>query len=111
MKKEKPVKKTVRRDSCAKYKMDILDYVTGDMTFITAQKQKALLIHVRKCPRCQQAYFEYENIHAAARTIGRAKNPAFKAKMDAMLETIKKKCANKGDKPPSCSDDKPDNKK
>lgn len=75
---------------CDKYKLDLMDYATGEMTFLTKEKQKQLFAHLRKCAGCRTAFFDYENIYALAVTEAQTKNPEFRKKMDALMERFKK---------------------
>lgn len=75
---------------CKKFQMDIIDYATGDATFLTPAKEKKLFAHLRQCADCRKKFFEYEHIWAAAVADKRTARPEFQAKMKALLEELKK---------------------
>jgi len=74
---------------CEKYKLDLLDYATGEITFLTKKKQEQLFAHLRKCSACREAFFDYENIYALAVTEAQTKNPEFRQRMDALIAEFK----------------------
>lgn len=75
---------------CKKFQMDIVDYATGDATFITPAKEQKLFGHLRQCPDCRKKFFEYEYIFAAAVADKRTAKPEFQAKMKTFLDELKK---------------------
>ncbi|HLD36799.1 MAG TPA: winged helix-turn-helix domain-containing protein [Planctomycetota bacterium] len=75
---------------CKKFQMDIVDYATGDATFLTPAKEKKLFGHLRQCADCRKKFFEYEHIWASAVADKRAGQPEFQAKMKTLLDELKK---------------------
>jgi len=45
-------RKKLNRQACKTFELDLTDYVTGDITFLTKAGQKKLFTHLRKCPAC-----------------------------------------------------------
>jgi len=71
---------------CEKYKLDLLDYATGETTFLTKEKQEQLFDHLRKCAACRKNLYGYESIYALAITEAHTQQPEFRKRMDALIE-------------------------
>lgn len=74
---------------CEKYKLDLLDYATGETTFLTKEKQEQLFDHLRKCAVCRKAFYDYGSIYALAVTEAHTQQPEFRKRMDALIEQFK----------------------
>jgi hypothetical protein len=76
-------------NECEQYKLDLTDYATGDMTFLTKKKQQKLFEHLRKCSECLDKFFDYERIYATSASMAQSQNPEFRRRMDALIEQFK----------------------
>jgi hypothetical protein len=68
--------------------MDLVDYATGEATFLTREKQQKLFEHLRACAECRSAFFDYEKIYAIAVADEKNKRPEFRRKMDALIKEL-----------------------
>lgn len=73
------------RDKCEQYRMDIVDYATGEKSFLTENKVKELFGHLKKCVKCREAFEDYEDIYALSVTESHIKSPEFRKKMDGLI--------------------------
>jgi len=75
---------------CEKYQLDLTDYVTGDMTFLTKQKQQELFAHLRKCQTCRQDFFDWEETFGVLVTKEHHAKPETQKRMDALIKQFRK---------------------
>lgn len=74
---------------CEKYQLDLTDYVTGDMTFLTKQKQQKLFAHLRKCQTCRQDFFDWEETFGVLATKEHHAKPKTQKRMNTLIEQFK----------------------
>jgi len=74
---------------CEQYEMDLTDYVRGDKTFLTREKQEALFAHLRKCPRCRASFFDWENAHAKLVSQAHHDKPETRVKLAELRARLK----------------------
>lgn len=74
---------------CEPYQLDLTDYVTGDMTFLTKEKQEQLFDHLRQCAKCRQDFFDWEETFGVLVTKQHHAKPEVKKRMDDLIEQFK----------------------
>lgn len=74
---------------CEPYQLDLTDYVTGDMTFLTKEKQEQLFDHLRQCAECRQDFFDWEETFGVLVTKQHHAKPEVKKRMDDLIEQFK----------------------
>ena len=72
-------------DKCEQYRMDIVDYATGEKSFLTEDRLKKLFGHLKECAGCREAFENYEDIYALSVTESHIKSPEFRKKMDGLI--------------------------
>jgi len=79
------------QQECKKYRLDIVDYATSERSFLTPDKKKELIQHLKECQICQDAFLDYEDIYATAVTEEHFAQPETKKRYAELLEKIKTK--------------------
>lgn len=77
-------------NACTEYEMDLTDYVRGDMTFLTKEKQDKLFVHLRKCVKCRKEFSDWENVHAMLVSKAHHDKPETKQKLAELKERLKR---------------------
>lgn len=81
--------KQTHPDGCEKYQLDLTDYVTGDMTFLTKEKQEQLFEHLKQCAKCREEFFDWEETFGVLVTEHHLARLEIKKKMNDMIEQFK----------------------
>ena len=74
---------------CEPYQLDLTDYVTGDMTFLTKEKQEQLFDHLRQCAKCRQDFFDWDETFGVLVTKQHHAKAEVKKRMDDLIEQFK----------------------
>ena len=70
---------------CKEYRLDLVDFATGNRASLSREKQKKLIQHLNECQSCQDAFLDYENIYAAGVAEEHTKTPEFQKKMSDVI--------------------------
>jgi hypothetical protein len=81
------------RKECQAYELDLTDYVRGDTTCLTKEKQVKLFAHLRQCAQCREAFFDWEETYGAMVTKQHFAQPETKKRYAELLAKIKGKKA------------------
>lgn len=87
------LKRNSKVNGCEPYKLDLMDYATGEMTFLTKGKQRRLFNHLRGCASCREMFFDYENIYSLLVTTAHVQEPEFIDRMNRLKEQFKRELA------------------
>jgi len=74
---------------CEPYQLDLTDYVTGDMTFLTKEKQEKLFEHLKQCAECRQDFFDWEETFGVLVTKQHHSKAEVKKRMDDLIGQFK----------------------
>lgn len=77
------------RDRCQGFRLDLVDFATGNRVSLSREKQKELIRHLNECPACQEAFLDYENIYAASMAAEHTKTPEFRQKIADVINRLK----------------------
>jgi hypothetical protein len=77
------------RTDCKQYELDLTDYVMGDMTFLTKEKQEKLFDHLRKCAPCRQELYDWEKTYGVMVTKQHFAEPETKKRCEELIAKIK----------------------
>ncbi len=77
------------RPECKQYELDLTDYVMGDMTFLTKEKQEKLFEHLRKCALCREEFFAWENTYGVMVTKQHHAKPETQKRYAELMAKIK----------------------
>jgi len=80
---------------CKQYELDLTDYVMGDMTFLTKEKQEKLFEHLRKCARCREEFFAWEETYGAMVAKEHHAKPETKKRYAELMKKLKAKAGEK----------------
>jgi len=80
---------------CEKYRLDMADYATGDRSFLSPDKEKEVIQHLKECKACREAFLDYEDIYATSVTESHFAKPETQKKYAELLERIKGSGAGK----------------
>ncbi|MFH1231305.1 MAG: winged helix-turn-helix domain-containing protein [Planctomycetota bacterium] len=84
------MKKTTKKPKqCTEFEMDLTDYVTGDTTFLTKEREAKLFEHLRQCKTCRQDLFDWEEVFGAIVTKLHHDKPETKQKLAELRQRIK----------------------
>lgn len=86
------MKKTTKKSSnkkCAQFEMDLTDYVTGERTFLTPERETKLMEHLRQCKSCRQDLFDWEEVFGAIVTKLHHDKPETQQKLTELRQRIK----------------------
>ncbi|MBI4835103.1 MAG: winged helix-turn-helix domain-containing protein [Planctomycetes bacterium] len=75
---------------CSEMEMDLTDYVMGDTTFLTREKEEKLFAHLRVCPKCRQDLFDWEDTFGMLVSKVHHEKLETKQKLDALKNMLKK---------------------
>jgi len=87
--KSRPDKEASGKSECKQYELDLTDYVMGDMTFLTKEKQEKLFEHLRKCAKCREEFFDWEKTYGVMVTKQHHATPEAKKRYAELLAKIK----------------------
>lgn len=82
--------KSKKTNACTEFEMDLTDYVTGDRTFLTKDKEMKLFDHLRQCAKCRQDLFDWEEVFGALVSKLHHSKPATQQKLAELRAQIKK---------------------
>jgi hypothetical protein len=83
-------KSSGKSDACTEFEMDLTDYVTGDRTFLTPEKETQLMAHIRQCKTCRQDLFDWEDVFGALVSKLHHAKPETQQKLAELRAQIKK---------------------
>jgi len=75
---------------CKEVELDLTDYITGDMTFLTKAKQVKLFAHLRACADCRSKFWSWNETYSVIKGKHQSARPEFRQRMDALIEQFKK---------------------
>ncbi len=84
------MKKTTKKSQpCTEFEMDLTDYVTGERTFLTPEREQKLYEHLRCCKTCRQELFDWEEVYGAIKSKLHHDQPATQQKLADLRQRIK----------------------
>jgi hypothetical protein len=78
------------KTQCKEFELDLTDYVIGETTFLTKEKQEKLFEHLRTCAECRKQFWSWKETWAVMVGKKQSERPEYKAKMEELLAQIKK---------------------
>ena len=86
-KESKSVKKN-KAGNCKEFELDLTDYVMGETTFLTKEKQDALFEHLRKCSQCRAELWNWKEVLAVMKTKDEMGKPEHQAKINELIKRL-----------------------
>lgn len=77
------------KPDCRDFELDLTDYVTGDATFLTKEKQAKLFDHLRTCQQCQKEFWSWKETLAVMKAKAESQQPGYQARMDKLIQAIR----------------------
>jgi len=77
-----------KASGCKEFELDLTDYVMGETTFLTKEKQEALFEHLRKCSQCRAELWNWKNVLAVMKTKGEMSSPEHQKKIDELIKRL-----------------------
>jgi len=85
------MKKTPKKSKvCTEFEMDLTDYVTGERTFLTPEREQKLYEHLRQCKTCRQELFDWQEVYGALKSKFHHDKPETQQKLADLRERIKR---------------------
>ncbi|MFH1227281.1 MAG: winged helix-turn-helix domain-containing protein [Planctomycetota bacterium] len=84
----RPKKEMNNKSACQEFEMDLTDYVTGDPTFLTKDRQTKLFEHLRTCADCRAQLWNWKEVLAVMKGKAESQKPEYKAKMDKLIQEL-----------------------
>ena len=87
-----------KQGECSEIEMDLTDYVMGDMTFLTKEKQQNLFKHLMECAKCRKDFMDWEKVFGVLVAEQHLAKPEVKKRMDDLLKQFHKETKKPGSK-------------
>jgi hypothetical protein len=97
-KETKSVKKN-KGCNCKEFEMDLTDYVMGETTFLTKEKQEALFEHLRKCDQCRAELWNWKEVLAMMKTKSAMAKPEHQKKINELIKRLHEETDKSADSP------------
>jgi hypothetical protein len=77
-----------KASGCKEFELDLTDYVMGETTFLTKEKQSALFEHLRKCDQCRSELWNWKEVLAVMKTKGEMSSPEHQKKIGELIKRL-----------------------
>jgi len=86
-------KKKQMKKQCKEFELDLTDYVMGETTFLTTEKQEKLFEHLRQCAKCRDQLWNWKEVIAVMKTRSAMEKPEHQQKINKLIERLHQESA------------------
>ncbi|MDI6789044.1 MAG: zf-HC2 domain-containing protein, partial [Planctomycetota bacterium] len=80
--------KQMSKKRCKEFELDLTDYVMGETTFLTKEKQEKLFEHLRQCAKCRDQLWNWKEVISVMKTKTAMDNPEHQEKINKLIQRL-----------------------